>query len=94
MAIRIHELVLGDFDRGAINNLIPSNFTSQTAISAGATSAAFAATTNVVIIEADESVHVAFGATPTATTDNPLIPAGEYRAFEVNGGDKVDTAAA
>lgn len=49
MAIRIHEFTIGNFDRGALNALIPSNFTSQTAISAGATSEAARQSANTLL---------------------------------------------
>lgn len=53
-------------------------------------SSAFNAATQIVVIDTDQKIHVAFGANPTATTDYLAIPAGGVREFNVTApGQKV-----
>lgn len=89
MAVRILESApIGDrfpVRRGEI-------VTAQTAITATSTSAqsaAFNALTGIVHVQADEAVHVAFGASPTATTAHFKIAAGETHDFIVTPGHKM-----
>lgn len=58
----------------------------QTPITASGTSAqsaAFAASTRIVTVQADEAVHVKFGSNPTATTSDHKIAAGGQEDFAV-----------
>lgn len=62
---------------------------SMTPTASSETSAAFNAATNLVTIQADEDVFIAFGADPTATNSDFKVKAGEERDFIVGQGLKV-----
>lgn len=90
MATRIIEY--GGRDRTDGLAAIPAVVATQAAITAtitSAQSAAFNAATNLVCVDSDEAVHVAFGTNPTATTDNFKVAAGDAAFFTVKSGDKV-----
>jgi len=65
----------------------------QTPITASGTSqqsSAFTTGTTLVVVDSDEKVHVAFGASPTATTSYLAIPAGGRAEFNITApGQKV-----
>lgn len=64
--------------------------TVQTPLTASGTSQQSAAfTQSIVYIESDETIHVAFGANPTATTNHRKIVATRGDAFGVKVGHKV-----
>jgi hypothetical protein len=73
--------------------LLPAGqkITAQTPITATGTSAqsaAFNVATNMVCVQSDEAVYVAFGASPTATTSDYRLQAGQEQCWDLtpNGG--------
>jgi hypothetical protein len=54
-----------------------------------ANTTAFAAGTNVVRVVAATGCHIAFGASPTATTSSTKIPANVAEYFAVTAGQKI-----
>lgn len=64
----------------------------QTPITATATPASSSAVdpaTGIVCVQSDEAVYVAFGASPTATTSDYRLQAGQEQFFDVAPGWKV-----
>lgn len=57
-------------------NLLTARQPALTASGTAQPSAAFAGETNLVCVQSDEAVYVAFAAYPEATTDDYRIPAG------------------
>lgn len=62
--------------------------------SGAAQSAAFAATTRFIRIQADVACHVLFGANPTATTNSQRVPANQYEYKGVIPGQKLSVISA
>lgn len=88
MATRIHEGSTALNDGEIPIALHP--MTSQAAITATASSqqsAAFASTTEIVIVDTDEAIHILVGKDPTATTANLKIAAGGRYEFGVPRGE-------
>lgn len=86
MAIRIFEFAY------PVMALRPSAFLAKqsgTVTASSQPSAAFQLLTQCVTVQADEACHVAFGASPVATTTDFKIAAGDERDFFANGGDKI-----
>lgn len=50
---------------------------------------AFAAATELVRVKCSAAMNVTFGASPTATTNDPLMSAGETEYIGVKSGDKL-----
>lgn len=72
--------------------IVPKGGIGQAALTATGTSAqstAFAAGTDLVCVQSDEAVCVAFGANPTATANDYKIPAGGEQFFDVDPNWKV-----
>ena len=63
--------------------------TITTSGSSAAISTAFATGTTVVRIVATEDVNIKFGSAPTATTNDPFVPANQVEYFKVTAGEKV-----
>ena len=66
--------------------------TTQTITTSGtsaAISTAFAAGTTVIRVVATEDVHVAFAASPTATTSDAFLPSNQVEYFKVTAGEKI-----
>jgi|GEM_PF-1073883 len=57
--------------------------------SSSAQSSAHAATTNVIRLVSTTDCHIAFAASPTATTSSMYLPANQVEYFLVTGGEKV-----
>jgi hypothetical protein len=54
-----------------------------------ATTDAINSSNGLIRIATSHTCHVAFGATPTATTSDTLLPAGSTSFFTMKSGDKV-----
>lgn len=90
MATRIIEH--GGADRTDQLQVIPAAINTQAAATATAVSqqsAVFTAGTNMVCVDSDEAVHVAFGSNPTATTANFKVPANNPQFFTAKAGERV-----
>lgn len=90
MAIRIFEF--NDLAAGSFPvRYVPFAVSQENATIDGTSrqSNAFAASTRLVTVQADEACHVQFGVNPTATTAAFKIAAGETHDFAVTGGHKV-----
>ena len=66
-----------------------ANVPSSPSGSSAATSNAFGTQTEYVRVAADADVHIVFGASPTATTDDIFLPADQPELFKVSPGEKM-----
>lgn len=71
---------------------VPLSINIQAALTATGTSQQSPATspgTNMICVQSDETIHVARGSNPTATTDNYKIKAGNEQFFDNTPGHKI-----
>ena len=69
--------------------LRPTTHQSLTASGSSVASAAFGSQTEYVRVATDADVHIVFGASPTATTNDIFLPVDQPEIFKVSPGEKM-----
>ena len=90
MATRIIEY--GGADRIDGMQVVPYHTVIQTPLTATGVTQQSAATdpgSTMVLIQTDETIHVARAANPTATASNYKVRANSEQFFSIKGGDKI-----